>query len=87
MWPTVDDQVTCTCSGGENWVLLDENLDDTSLTTECEDLCLAQSSTGCCQINVGSYPGCWWKSGATASCEESTFGSLAVTCSLSGKVL
>ena len=88
MWPTVDDQVTCTCSGGENWDLLNENLNDTSLTIDCEVLCLAQNSAGCCEINVGtSYPGCWWRLGAIAACKESTFESLAVTCSKSCKVL
>ena len=82
MWPTTDDPVTCTCSGGQSWNLLDENLSDTSSTKDCEDLCLGQYSDGCCQVNVGdSYPGCWWKSGATASCKESTFETLAVTCS------
>ena len=88
MWPTVDDQVTCTCSGGENWDWLNENLNDTSLTIDCEVLCLAQNSAGCCEINVGTwYPGCWWMPNGKAYCSGSPFESLSFACTKKCKVL
>ena len=88
MWQKINDNVSCSCSGGWSWELLDKNLNDVSLTTDCKDLCLAQNSTGCCTIRVGtSYPGCWWQPMGTAYCLESTFGSLSFTCSKLCKVL
>ena len=86
MWPKINDKVTCSCSGGQARKLLDKNLNDASLTKDCEDLCLAQNSTGCCEINVGtSRPGCWWMSEGTSHC--SVYESVSVTCSKSCKVL
>ena len=80
MWPD-EAKHGCTVNGND-WLKLDGNLTDISMTSSCQSLCIQQKTSGCCFLNAAG--GCWWKGGADVSTDE-TLNGLAVKCIAPGK--
>ena len=77
-WP--ESEIYGCLADGDSWKSLDSSM-DTSKTSACEELCMAQFEDGCCFL--GNAYGCWWKGGAGVSSDDSDT-SISVKCISAG---